>query len=83
MPPSWSPDAGADEWHARPGDCNCDGQLDFADINPFVLVITDPQGYSAAFPDCALITGDINGDGIVNIADINPFVAALVAAVGA
>lgn len=59
------------------GDLNCDGSVNFADINPFVLALTDPAGYALAFPNCAIANGDINDDGSVNFGDINPFVALL------
>lgn len=59
------------------GDLNCDGAVDFADINPFVLRLTDPAGYQAAYPDCPDANGDINGNGSVGFDDINPFVALL------
>ena len=60
-----------------PGDLNCDGQVDFSDINPFVLALADPAGYAQQYPDCNIGTGDCNGDGEVNFSDINPFVALL------
>jgi len=59
------------------GDMNCDQEVNFGDINPFVLALTNPAGYAAAFPDCDIMHGDINRDGLVNFADINPFVALL------
>jgi hypothetical protein len=59
------------------GDLNCDGTIGFGDINPFVLALSNPAGYAAAFPDCDIMTGDINGDGSVDFGDINPFVALL------
>jgi hypothetical protein len=54
------------------GDFNCDGKIDFQDIDPFVAVLSggaccDPTGYNC----------DVNGDGVVNFADIDPFVALL------
>ena len=61
----------------RAGDLNCDGVLNFDDINPFVLALSDPAGYAAAFPGCPLANGDVNGDGSVNFDDIDPFVALL------
>ena len=61
----------------HPGDLNCDGVVDFLDINPFVLALSDPAGYEAAFPDCPILNGDCNNDGLVNFEDINPFVALL------
>jgi hypothetical protein len=60
-----------------PGDLNCDGAVNFGDINPFVQVLTDLAGWEQAHPNCPLLTGDINGDGAVNFGDINPFVALL------
>lgn len=59
------------------GDINCDGAIDFADINPFVLLLTNPGGYATAFPDCDPLNGDINQDGVVDFVDINPFVRLL------
>ena len=59
------------------GDMNCDGAVNFGDINPFVLALTNPAGYAAAFPDCNIMNGDINQDGYVDFGDINPFVSLL------
>ena len=56
------------------GDLNCDHAVDFGDINPFVLTLTDPAGYAALYPDCDINLADINGDGSVDFGDINPFV---------
>ena len=64
------------------GDCNCDGTVDFGDINPFVLVLSDPTAYGQAFPDCDVMNSDINTDGTVDFGDINPFVAILAAGGG-
>jgi C1A family cysteine protease len=57
-----------------PGDMNCDTSVNFGDINPFVLALTNPAAYATAFPDCDISRGDINQDGAVNFGDINPFV---------
>ena len=57
------------------GDMNCDGAVNFGDIDPFVLAITDAVGYAAQYPDCDRQLADINGDGGVNFGDIDPFVA--------
>ena len=46
-------------------------------IDPFVLALTNPSGYEAAFPDCDISLADINGDGSVNSFDIDPFVELL------
>ena len=57
------------------GDVNCDGAVNFGDIDPFVLAITDAVGYAAAYPDCDRDLADINDDAAVNFGDIDPFVA--------
>jgi hypothetical protein len=59
------------------GDLNCDGSVSFGDINPFVLRLSNPAAYLAAFPNCPDANGDINGNGSVGFDDINPFVALL------
>jgi hypothetical protein len=59
------------------GDANCDDAVDFADINPFVLLISNMQAWQAAYPDCPAGLGDINQNGVVGFDDINPFVALL------
>ena len=59
------------------GDLNCDGSLDFDDINPFVLALSDPVLYQATYPDCDILAGDCNGDGDVDFKDINAFVGLL------
>ncbi len=59
------------------GDMDCDGDVDFDDINPFVLAIQDPQAYQAAYPNCYWLNGDTDGDGDVDFDDINGFVALL------
>jgi hypothetical protein len=62
-------------WEA--GDMNCDGTIDFADINPFIQALTDPAAWEQAHPGCPLMNGDINGNGTFGFDDINPFVALL------
>ncbi|MBP7747609.1 MAG: M28 family peptidase [Phycisphaerae bacterium] len=59
------------------GDLNCDGLVDFRDINPFILILTNPEAWAAAYPDCPSANGDINGDGSITFGDINPFIALL------
>ncbi len=62
------------------GDLNCDGVVDFGDINPFVLRLSNLAGYKALYPDCPDANGDIDGNGVVGFGDINPFVALLTGA---
>ena len=59
------------------GDTNCDGVVNFQDINPFVLALSDPAAYQAQYPQCDILNCDTNCDGVVNFSDINPFVAIL------
>jgi hypothetical protein len=61
-----------------PGDMNCDGVRDGADLQPFVLALLDPSGFSAAYPSCVVKNGDFNGDEAVTDTDIDPFAAALI-----
>ena len=69
------PSAAAHLWLA--GDLNCDGVVNFADINPFVLALGGQAAYQAQFPNCHWLNADCNSDGVVSFADINPFVALL------
>ena len=61
-----------------PGDMNCDGNVDFFDIDPFVLAVTDPAAYLATHADCDIMNADLNDDGEVNFFDIDPFVLLIV-----
>jgi hypothetical protein len=59
------------------GDLNGDQRIDFRDINPFVLLLSDQAAYQLQYPGCDLRYADLNTDGRVDFRDINPFVAAL------
>jgi hypothetical protein len=64
----------------KKGDLNCDGSVNFGDINPFVLYLSNYTGWSNAYPGCDPKNGDINCDGTygqASFGDINPFVALL------
>ncbi len=69
----WAPDPNG--CPPVPGDMNCDGELSFGDINPFVMALTNPAGYQQQYPDCDINHGDVNGNGTFGFDDINPFVA--------
>jgi hypothetical protein len=60
-----------------PGDLNCDGLVDFGDVGPFVLALSDPAAYAQQYPNCRILNGDTNGDGLVDYGDIDPFVGLL------
>ncbi len=57
-----------------PGDMNCDGAVDNADIDGFVLALTDPAAYAIAYPGCDINHADVNGDNSVDNGDIDAFV---------
>jgi V8-like Glu-specific endopeptidase len=60
-----------------PGDLNCDGWVDFNDINAFLLALTSQDAYELQFPYCRWLNADCNGDGLINFDDINPFIVLL------
>jgi photosystem II stability/assembly factor-like uncharacterized protein len=71
-----------------PGDCNCDGEVSFADIDYFVVAIGDAEQawrdlyasqHSGASPPCTFWNADLTGDGHVTFADIDGFVDVLAA----
>ncbi len=59
------------------GDANCDGGIDFFDIDPFVMAIFDPAAYAGLYCNGSTATADCNTDGNVDFFDIDPFLAIL------
>jgi subtilisin family serine protease len=59
----------------RLGDLDCDGAVDFDDIDPFVLALAGQAAYEAEYPTCRWLNADCNADGVVTFDDIDPFVA--------
>ena len=63
------------------GDCNCDGQVNWRDIDYFVAAMTSQAAWEAMFlpgmPSCLYGNNDVNADGTVNWRDIDPFVAVM------
>lgn len=84
---SWSPPIRSPALAVTPicgwrlGDMNCDGRLDFDDINPFVLYVSNCPAWKLKYPNCEPLRGDMNGDcqycGPLSIGDINAFVSCL------
>ena len=60
-----------------PGDVDCDGTVNYGDINPFVIAISGQATYEDTYPSCRYLNADVDGDGLVTYADINPFVILL------
>jgi hypothetical protein len=56
------------------GDLNHDRLINFGDLTPFVLVLTDLRAYLSMYClfDCT-IQCDISGDGLCNFGDLTPF----------
>lgn len=61
----------------RRGDVNCDGVVDFFDIDAFLTAVFSPQVYAAAYPGCDRMAADMNQDGVVDFFDIDPFLDCL------
>ena len=65
------------------GDVNCDGRIDYDDIDPLVAALACPGGGVACWPasgippECPWLRADCNGDGTVNYADVDVFVGLL------
>jgi hypothetical protein len=59
------------------GDMDCDGDVDFDDINPFVTAIGNQGAYLIIYPCCDWLHGDFDGDFDVDFDDITPFVNAI------
>ncbi len=66
-----------------PGDSNCDGQVNWRDVDFFVAAQNDnvsawialhEQVYGAA-PSCPFANNDVDGSGVANWRDVDPFVA--------
>jgi hypothetical protein len=57
---------------------NCDGYVNFSDINPFVLFLSNYGAWLETYAGCLPENGDINNDGTYpSFKDINPFVTLL------
>lgn len=59
------------------GDGDCDGQLTFDDIDPFIVALLGRDGFCKQYPECLHQNSDANCDGEVNFDDITPFVERL------
>ncbi len=59
------------------GDMDCDGDIDFDDIDDFVLSLANPDQYEATFGVPPDLKGDTDGDGDVDFDDIQGLVTIL------
>lgn len=63
------------------GDLNCDGRLDYFDIDPLVTSLVNLDAYLAIYPGCDPTVADIDLDGAVTLFDIEPFLDLLFAGI--
>lgn len=59
------------------GDMDCDGDVDFDDVDDFVLGLEDPDAYEVLYGKPALTRGDIDSDGDQDFDDVDNFVDVL------
>ncbi len=59
------------------GDANCDGFINFQDIEAFTLGLVDSFEYAQAYPLCTETVLDVNCDGAANGNDIPAFINAI------
>ncbi len=59
------------------GDMNCDGAIDFNDMEGFVLAQQGELQYAAHFPQRSYGNADIDASGVVDLSDIDEFVGCL------
>ncbi len=65
---------------AAAGDANCDGSVDFFDIDPFLDALFEPESYTCAYCGRSICTVDVDCSGAVDFFDIDPFLQCLFAA---
>lgn len=56
------------------GDMNCDGIVDFFDIDPFRTALDGEDVFYEQYPEGCYFHGDVNQDGVIDFFDIDPFV---------
>lgn len=55
-------------------DMNCDGAVDFNDIDPFVTALLSREQYETQYSECNYLNADVDQDGSVDFNDIDGFV---------
>jgi len=51
--------------------------VDVNDTAPLALALTDPAGYTSAYPGCDIGLADLDGSGVADALDIQSFVNVL------
>src|SRR5262249_45941672 len=76
------PDDGPQSCQSSCSDTNCDGSIDFNDIDCFVAALIDVTAWQSCGTACAgdnyLCANDVNADGAVDFTDVDSFVEALI-----
>jgi hypothetical protein len=78
-----NPDGNFEAWRVEltppilRGDANCDGAVDFFDIDPFLLALFDLPNYQATYCDGSLVAADVDCSGAIDFFDIDPFLSCL------
>lgn len=67
----------AAEFLGPPGDMNCDGAIDAADVERFARALTNAEEYDLTSPECPSFKADMNADLLTNGADVAGFVDVL------
>jgi len=65
-----------------PADTDCNGRIDFADLEAFYAALRGPDAYALQYPDCDWLNADCNADGTVDFGDVEPFIGLVVALAG-
>ena len=77
----WAPDPDGCPPVGCAGDGNCDGAVNWRDIDYFVAALTSETAWQNMFlpgtPGCPFDNNDVNDDGAVSWRDIDPLVAAM------
>jgi hypothetical protein len=60
---------------------NCDGQVNFDDLEGFVTAVIGSAAYESLIGDCRWLNADIDASGSVDFDDIEGFVGCLVTGV--
>jgi hypothetical protein len=67
----------------RAGDLNGDEMINFGDLTPFVLALSNISSYETMFPGLDRVARcDVNDDGSCNFGDLTPFVTLLSGGIG-
>ena len=58
----------------HPGDLNCDGWVNYFDVEALVLALLDPAQFEADYSGCPLTQADVDGNGAANGRDIKAII---------